>query len=304
MTTDITNLRLFCEYVIRKHDDLADVSTETLADEFRKAFLDGVPISPKSLEAVAMSLGVRITARPTPKGIRGYNDIYDGTMSIYYKNDDCRSGKENTILHEIRELMEAQFADLQPGYAPLRTSAVHNEANRFAGAVLLPREEFKRMAIKTGLDAKALGDHYSKSYAQMIIRIAEVMQGDMFYYGALYEPCSGGESSPTVTCWSASSPDDSVCVPTTLFPRRGHVSVVGSIVDYACNSKRPHLVNELIVSEENSDNNLVAIAQPVIYDSRLAKILLVAVLVQDRDAIEPQIEQLNPITMEKFEGHL
>jgi hypothetical protein len=304
MTTDITNLRLFCEYVIHKHDDLADMSTETLADEFRRMFLDGLPINPKSLEAVAMSLGVRITARPTPKGIRGYNDIYDGTMSIYYKNDDCRSGKENTILHEIRELMEAHFADLQPSYAPLRTSAVHNEANRFAGAVLLPREEFKRMALKTGLDARALGDHYSKSYAQIIIRIAEVMQGDMFYYGALYEPCSGHESSPTVTCWSASSPDDSVCVPATLFPRRGHVSAVGSIADYACKDKKPYLVNEVIISEENSDNNLIAIAQPIISDSWLAKILLVAVLLQDRDTIEPQIEQLNPITIEKFEGHL
>jgi len=304
MTTDITNLRLFCEYVIHKHNDLADMSTETLADEFRRMFLEGLPINPKSLEAVAMSLGVRIAARPTPKGIRGYNDIYDGTMSIYYKDDDCRSGKENTILHEIRELMETHFADLQPDYSPLRTSAVHNEANRFAGAVLLPREEFKRMALKTGLDARALADHYSKSYAQMIIRIAEVMQRDMFYYGALYEQCNGHRSSPEVTCWSASSPDDSVCVPATLFPRRGRIAADGSIVDHVYQDTKPYLVNEVIVSEESSDNNLIAIAQPIISDSGLAKILLVAVLLQDRDAIEPQIEQLNPMTIEKLEGHL
>lgn len=304
MVTVKSNLRLFCEYVIGKYGNVADMSTETLADEFRQMFLDGVPISPKSLEAVAMSLGVRITARPTPKGIRGYNDIFEGTMNIYYKDDDCRSGKENTILHEIRELMETHFADLQPGYAPLRTSAVHNEANKFAGAVLLPREEFKRMALKTGLDAIALRDHYQKSCSQMIIRIAEVMQGDMFYYGALYELSNGYHAYPAVTYWSASSRDDGVSVPANIFPRKGHVAAVGSIVDSACKDKKPCLVNEVIISEESADSNLIAIAQPVIFDGALTQIVLVAVLRQDRDAIEPQIERLKPLTVDKLVDHL
>ena len=301
---DRNNLRLFCEYVLQRHQNLDDVTSETLADEFRSMFLRDLSVSPKMLEVVAESLGIKVSAGPTPKGVRGYNDMFEGKMNIYYKNDDCRSGKENTILHEIRELMEHMFVEICSDYQPLRTSAVHNAANRFAAAVLLPREEFHNKVYETGFDIVALGEFYWKSCAQIIIRIAEVLQGEMFYYGALYEPVRSINPEYRVTYWSASSNEDNLSLTAHLFPRKGRSAVSGSLVDESVQRRVPCLVERIITSEAENVGHLTAIAQPIIYGDTIYKVALVAVLRQDRDAIQPQIERVNPVVIPNFYQHL
>jgi hypothetical protein len=301
---DRNNLRLFCEYILQRHQNLDDVTSEVLADEFRSMFLDNLPVSPKSLEDVAEYLGIKVSAGPTPKGIRGYNDLFEGKMNIYYKNDDCRSGKENTILHEIRELMEHMFVDICPDYQPLRTSAVHNAANRFAAAVLLPREEFQNKVYETGFDIVALGEFYWKSCAQIVIRIAEVLQGEMFYYGALYEPFGSLHRDYRVTYWSASSNEDDLSVSAQLFPRKGRSVTPDSLIGEVIQRKAPCLVERIITSEIENVGHLTAIAQPIMYRDKIFKVTLAAVLRQDRDAIQPQIERVNPVVIPNFYQHL
>ncbi len=298
------NLRLFCEYILQKYKSMEYVSTELLSDEFRNIFLDKVPLSPATLAAVAASLGIGVTAAATPHGLRGYNDIYEGKMNIYYKEDDCRSGKENTILHEMREIMETYFAELQYGYAPLRTSAVHNEANRFAGAVLLPYEQFKRKVLETGLDVLALCDLYSKSCSQIIIRMAEVLRGDMFFYGALYQLQKDYDSQYVLTCWSASARDDSLLLPSHLFPRRGHSIIAESAVDAALKRKKPCLVDRIVISADNVDSDITAMAQPIMLNGIVSHVVLTAILRQDRNIFEAQIERIQPFTIARFDGHL
>ena len=301
---DRNNLRLFCKHILQRYQNLDDVTSETLADEFRGMFLSNLPVSPKTLEDIAEYLGIKVSAGPTPKGVRGYNDLFEGKMNIYYKNDDCRSGKENTILHEIRELMEHMFVEICPDYQPLRTTAVHNAANRFAAAVLLPREEFQNKVYETGFDVVALGELYWKSCAQIVIRIAEVLQGEMFYYGALYEPCRSINPEYRVTYWSASSNEDNLSISAQLFPRKGRSAVSGSLVDEVIQRKAPCLVERIITSEIDSVDHLTAIAQPIIYGDTIYKVALVAVLRQDRDAIQPQIERVNPVVIPNFCQHL
>jgi len=301
---DSNNLRLFCEHILEKHQSLDDVTSEMLADEFRDMFLNDIPVSPKMLEVVAESLGIKVSAGPTPKGIRGYNDIYDGKMNIYYKNDDCRSGKENTILHEIRELMEHVFSDICPGYQPLRTLAVHNAANRFAAAVLLPREEFRNKVYETGFDIVALGELYWKSCAQIIIRISEVLQGEIFYYGALYEPFRIVHPDYRVTYWSASSNEDHLSVSAQLFPKKGRSAVRGSLIDEAVQRRVPCLVERIITADTENIGQLTAIARPVIFGDTIYRVPIVAVLRQDRDVIQPQIDRVYPEVLPDFFQHL
>jgi hypothetical protein len=301
---DRNNLRLFCEHILERYPSLDDVTSETLADEFRDMFLSNLPVSPKTLEAVAESLGIKVSAGPTPKGVRGYNDMYEGKMNIYYKNDDCRSGKENTILHEIRELMEHMFVEICPDYQPLRTLAVHNAANGFAAAVLLPREEFRNKVFETGFDVVALGELYWKSCAQIIIRIAEVLQGEMFYYGALYESSKVVRPEYRVTYWSASSNENDFSISTELFPRKGRSVVSASLVDEAIQHRVPCLVERIITSEAENVGHLTAIAQPIIYGDTIYRVALVAVLRQDRDVIQPQVERVSPVVIPNFYQHL
>jgi hypothetical protein len=301
---DRNNLILFCEHILEKHHSLDDVTNEILADEFRDMFLSDLPVSPKVLEIVAESLGIKVSAGPTPKGIRGYNDMYEGKMNIYYKNDDCRSGKENTILHEIRELMEHVFSQICPDYQPLRTLAVHNAANRFAAAVLLPRDEFRDKVYETGFDIVALGELYWKSCAQIIIRIAEVFQGEMFYYGALYEPFRIVHPEYRVTYWSASSNEDHQSLAGQLFPRKGRSATLGSLVDEAVQRRVPCLVERIITTETDNVGQLAAIARPIIYGDTIYRVPLVAVMRQDMDVIQPQIDRVYPFVLPDFYQHL
>jgi len=301
---DKNNLRLFCEYIIQKYAPTEEISAEILADEFRNMFLDKLEVSPRALQAVATACGIKTRAWPMPHGLRGYSDMLDGNMNIYYKDDDCRSGQENTILHEFRELMEHVIAELCPTYQPLRTTAVHNAANRFAAAVLLPSQEFKKNAYETGFDIVALSELYWKSYPQVIIRIAEVLQGEMFYYGALYELLDGLPVQYVLTYWSASSREADFSLPGRLFPRKGRAVVLGSLVDEAIWRKAPCLVKRVITSQLESDNDLIALAQPILVDDIVAKVALVVVLYQDRDVLEPQIERLSPVVVTCFFQHL
>ncbi|HJX69498.1 MAG TPA: hypothetical protein VJ441_00200, partial [Dehalococcoidia bacterium] len=163
---------------------------------------------------------------------------------------------------------------------------------------------FQNKVYETGFDVVALGELYWKSCAQIVIRIAEVLQGEMFYYGALYEPCRSINPEYRVTYWSASSNEDNLSISAQLFPRKGRSAVSGSLVDEVIQRKAPCLVERIITSEIDSVDHLTAIAQPIIYGDTIYKVALVAVLRQDRDAIQPQIERVNPVVIPNFCQHL
>jgi len=79
------------------------------------------------------------------------------------------------------------LGELCPGYNSLRTNAIHLVANKFATAVLLPKDEFKENIYGTGFDVIELSKVYSKSCAQVVLRMGEVLEGSIFLYSGLYE---------------------------------------------------------------------------------------------------------------------
>jgi len=302
-----SNLRVFCEHVVRKHGELDEVSEEQLAEDFRTVYLKGLPLNLRTLKAVATSCDIKLSSlEKMPENLRGYHEMYGDNKNIYFRKGDALSGIQNTILHEIREMMETLFAEVQPDYAPLRTSARHIAANRFATAVLLPRSDFENKVYDTGLNVVELSRLYSKSCSQVLLRMGEVLQGRLFMYAALYEP--DAENQWHVTYWTGCSndtdPDANVYGGDSLFPRRGRTVVPGSLVDMAIQGEKPHLAQHITLLESMDEDGLVAIARPLMISGVPAKVALVVLLEQNRDLLLPQIERSKPTIVEGFHRHL
>ncbi|MBM3301378.1 MAG: hypothetical protein FJY85_15675, partial [Deltaproteobacteria bacterium] len=45
MTTNFSNLRSFCEYLVKKHGEPDEVSEEQFAEDFRTVYLKGLPLN-------------------------------------------------------------------------------------------------------------------------------------------------------------------------------------------------------------------------------------------------------------------
>jgi len=307
MTTNFSNLRVFCEYLVRKHGEPNEVSEEQLAEDFRTVYLKGLPLNLTTLKAAAASCGIKLSAlEKMPQNVRGYHEVYGENQSIYFRRGDALSGIENTILHEIREMMEALFAEVQPSYAPLRTSARHIAANHFAAAVLLPASDFQKKIYDTGFNVIELSTLYSKSCSQVLLRMGEVMQGRLFMYAALYEP--DAENQWRVTYWTGCSNDTdldaNVYGGASLFPRRGRAVVPGSLVDLVIQMRKPHLAQHITLLDSPDEDGLVAIARPLVVSGVPVKVALVVLLEQNRDLLLPQIERSKPVIVEGFHRHL
>ena len=307
-----SDLRFFCEYIVKEYGSPDAASEDEKAEEFRDVYLHNLPPTIKTLKAVASACGVNLKgmeADKMPKNLRGYHEVFDGRRNIYYKKGDSISGIENTILHEIREMMDPIFAELCPDYAPLRTIAVHLAANKFATAVLLPKETFREKVCETGFDVIALSKLYSKSCSQVLLRMGEVLRGKLFFYGALYENSQQTETDWRVTHWTGScneeTPEANVFGLDSFFPRRGGGVTAGSLVDMAVKTGKTHLAEHITLADGIEDDELAAIAQPLILSEAIPrKITLIALLKGDKHKLEPQVERTKPVIVERFDKHL
>lgn len=307
---NFSDLRYFCQYIINKYGSPSNASEEDKAQEFRKIYLRDLPLDIKTLRAIASACGVYINgvdSKNLPQNIRGYHDVFDDKRNIYYKKGDTKSGIENTVLHEFREMIEPVFAELYTDYSPLRTNAVHQAANKFATAVLLPKEEFRNKIYELGFDVIALSKFYSKSCSQVLLRMGEVLQGSVFLYSALYE--QGPEVDNWIlNYWTGSAnnddPDANVYGADGLFPRKGRTVVPGSLIDMVVKTKKSHMVRRITILDTREDDGLVAVARPLVISGDIVKVALVVMLAHNIGLLQPQIDRINPVEVEEFHKHL
>ncbi|MEN8615301.1 ImmA/IrrE family metallo-endopeptidase [Dehalogenimonas sp. THU2] len=306
----LNDLSGFCDHLVGKFGSPGDCTEDQKADEFRRIYLRDLPVNLRSLRAIATCLGIRLKGLETmPRNLRGYHEICDDRKCLYYRHDDTASGIQNTILHELREMMETMFVEAYPTYKPLRTSARHIAANRFASAVLLPEDEFRANVFKTGFDVIRLSRGYSKSCSQVLLRMGEVLRGRLFFYGSLYEPDDADGNDWAVTYWTGSNNDDAdsnVYGLDGLFPRRGRKALAGSLIGLTVKTGRPHLVGRITLTDENEyfDGGLTALAQPLTGRSRqVEKVAMVALMIQDSHLFDTQIDKINPVKLERFHRH-
>jgi len=307
----LSDLKCFCEYIVRKYGSPDRASEEEKAGEFRAVYLRRLKPDLRALRAVAAACGINLNGlegKVLPQNLRGFHEVYDGRRNIYYRKGDAVSGIENTILHEFREMIEPVFAEICPGYEPLRTIAVHRAANDFASAVLLPRENFKDAVYKMGLDIIGLAGVYRKSCAQILLRMGEVLQGELFFYGALYED-RPREAEWKVSYWTGSwneeCPEANISGLYGFFPRKEHPVAPDSLADMTVKKAKPHMVEHITVVDEVEDDGLTAIAQPLfLAEPALSKVAMVVTLESERDKLRPQVRRVRPEVVKRFYKHL
>jgi hypothetical protein len=307
---NFSDLRYFCEYIVNKYGSPSNASEEEKAQEFRKIYLRDLPLDIRTLRAIASACGIYVNgvdSKKLPQNIRGYHDVFEDKRNIYYKKGDTKSGIENTVLHEFREMIEPVFAELCTEYSPLRTNAVHLAANKFATAVLLPTDEFRNKVYETGFDVIALSKLYSKSCSQVLLRMGEVLQGSVFLYSALYE--QGPEVDNWIlNYWTGSAnnndPEANIYGADGLFPRKGRTILPGSLVDMVIKTKKTHLVSRITILDSRDDDGLIAIATPLVIRGTLVKVAQVVLLGNNRYLLVPQIERTSPTIIEEFHRHL
>jgi len=300
-------LRHFCHHLVRKYGSPDKATEEQKADEFRRYYLRNLPPTIITLQTVAHCCGLKVKrSGEMPYNLRGYNQTVDGIENIVIRDGDTVSGTQNTILHEIREIMERAFPGVCHDYSPLKTSALHVAANKFATAVLLPRESFTRKVYETGFDVIDLANYYSKSCSQVLLRIGEVLQGELFFYAGMYEPAPDGNWR--VTYWTGGSnyldPDANVCGVDGLFPRKRRSVTPGSLVEMTIREGKAHLVEQVTLLDDIEDEGLVAIASPLLIQDKPAKVILTVLLSRNSNLLEPQVRKRNPVVVERFHRHL
>ena len=304
-----SDLRNFCEYIVNKYGSPQNASEEDKAEEFRHVYLGNLPLNLKTLRAIASACGISLNSidgKKMPHNVRGFHDVFDENRKIYYKEGDTVSGIENTILHEFREMVEPVFAEACPDYVPLKTSAVHLAANRFAAAVLLPRDEFEKQIYTTGFDIIALSKRYYKSCSQVLLRMGEVLQGKLFFYAALYEQSDHTEPSWRINYWTGSynedCPESNIYGADRLFPRKGHGVIAGSLVDKAIKTGKTYLVENITFSDDIDDSSLIGIAQPLAMPrAKPSKVALIMMLRGDGQMLEPQVKRTKPVVVERLD---
>ena len=303
-----SDLRMFCEYLTKKYGNPRDVTEEQKAEEFRKVYLKNVPLNLHALRVVASVCGIGtngVENRKMPPALRGYHEVVGDRKSIYYREEDSLSGIQNTILHEIREIMESLFTEVNSTYIPLRTRARHLAANQFATAVLLPQSSFVSKVYDTGLDIIELSNQYSKSCSQVLLRMGEVLQSKLFMYAALYEP--NAEDEWHVGYWTAchndTDSDSNVFGADNLFPRKGRIAASDSLVTISIREKKSCLVQRITLLD-TMDEGLIALARPLIISEIPTKVVLTVLLERNKSVIQPQIDRLQPMVIDGFNGHL
>jgi len=142
----------------------------------------------------------------------------------------------------------------------------------------------------------------------VLLRIGEVLQGEIFFYGALYENGSDGNPDWQVTYWTRSLneevPEANARVPGHFFPRKGHLVIPNSLIELAILSGRPHLIEHISLTEDIDEDGLVAIAHPLVRSGKVTKVALVVLHERDRRKLRPQIGKINPVIIEHFHKHL
>ena len=228
---------------------------------------------------------------PLEDGLKGahFGDPGNG-YDIYYSEALWEGARDHTILHETYEIIYETLCDLESDAPPDRR--VCHEADRFAAAVLMQPETFADFAQGSGLDVVALQRHFGRSYASVTLRLAEVMRRQPLL-AVLYErreqgePVSWSEAAPakfraTVV---ARTPGFRVGVSRLLGGYRGGVPVRGR-------SLAPGALAEQVIIDggmQYDEDELAVAAQPMAWNGRLAKVIVVAVPYSDRAALQPQL---------------
>ena len=286
----------FCRDLLDEHhcDPGHDHSAEAVAARFVERF--GVSLRPtlEELKALLSEAGIGevqgMRMEGSPKGV--HVGIAGEECHIYYKEELWQGARDYTVLHESYEIMHETLCDLDTGTKAERE--VCREADRFAAAVLMQPGEFRELARASGLDVIALQREYGYAYAAVSLRLAEVVR-NLPYSVVLYE--RPGRSDPAI--WPVG--DDLAALRATVvrrtkgmgppaswpitgkrggIPQRHRRVPAGPLAERAARSGD---------AEYAEADGLAVVAKPAHWKGRLAKLAVVAVPLEYRAVLAPQL---------------
>ena len=215
-----------------------------------------------------------------------------GEYHIYYRDDLWEGSKAQTLAHELYEIILENMGVKDSGGPP--DPLVCLQAERFAVAVLMQPGVFAPCAQASGLDVVALHDRFGSSYASAALRLAEVVRRPPLMV-VLYGHSEKGDPA----LWPAG--DDLARLRAKVVRRTRGFRAQRSWLTGGWRGGMPHKdraippgsLAELATRSGHTEyaeaDGIAAVATPVIWKGRLAKVTLVAVSAEYREALEPQL---------------
>ncbi len=284
----------FCRDLLEDHEQGIRLDPETVAARFVRWF--GVSAIPTldELRELARRTGLgEVLAGRNMDGLKGAHiGQPGGEYHIYYRDDLWEGSKAQTLAHEIYEIILEHMGVKDSGSEP--DPLVCLQAERFAVSVLMQPDIFAPCAEDCGLDVAALHERFGSSYASAALRLAEVVRVPPLLV-VLYGHSEWGDPA----LWPAG--DDLARLRAKVvrrtrgfrarrtqllggwrggMPHRDRAIPPGSLAELAARSGQ---------TECAEADGIAAAATPVIWKGRLAKVALVAVPAEYREALEPQV---------------
>ena len=205
-----------------------------------------------------------------------------GGYDIHYREDLWAGTQDYSVVHET-------LCDMDSGSPPERM--VCTQAERFAAAVLMQPRAFEPLALEWGLDVLALQRAFQCPYAAVTIRLAEVLRQPPLMsvlYAREDKSDPAGWTDPLDLRAKVVRRTRGFGAPTTFpicgerggVPRRGRPIPTGSLAERAARYGETQYAH---------DDGCTAIARPVIWKCKLAKVAVVAVPDRDSAVLDPQL---------------
>ena len=283
----IETLGGFCRDLLDEHEQGIRLDPETVAARFVEHF--GVSPRPtlEELNTLMRRAGFgEVEERDLERGMKGVHFGAPGQeYHIYYRDVLWQGSKEYTVLHEAYEIKHETMCEMHSGSPSPRK--ICGEADRFAAAVLMQPERFRSRALDLGLDLVALQREYRHAYAAVALRMAEVVRHPPLLV-VLYEHTERGDPAgwkepPTLRAkvvrrTPGLGPPHSRLVTGQRggVPTKGRSLPPGSLAELAARTGR---------AEYAEADGLAVVATPVHWKGRLAKLAVVAVPGEYREAL-------------------
>ena len=285
----------FCRDLLEELEQGIRLDPEQLAARFVDYFGLSTRPSLEELTALAERAGFGTVQEGRMDGLRGAHiGQPGGEYHIYHREGLWEGSKAQTVLHEMYEITLELMDEIHSPGMPVPSGpnpVICEQAERFAAAALMQPDVFLPFAQASGLDVAALHDVFGCAYSSAALRLAEVVREPPLMV-VLYEREERGDPAD----WTDPALLRARVVKRTPnfgarrsrligglrggMPRKDKALPSGSLAERAAHSGS---------AEYGEADNVAAIATPVLWKGRLAKVIVVAVPWERRNVLEPQL---------------
>ena len=284
----------FCRDLLDDHEQGIRLDPETVAARFVSWFgVSDIPTLDELIELARRTGLGEVLEGKQMDGLRGAHiGQPGGEYHIYYRDDLWEGSKAQTLAHEIYEIILEHMGVKDSG-GPL-DPLVCLRAERFAVAALMQPAVFAPCAEASGLDVVALHERFGSSYASAALRLAEAVRRPPLMV-VLYGHSEKGDPA----LWPAG--DDLALLRAKVVRRTRGFRALRSQLMGGWRGGMPHkdravppgslaeLAAQSGQTEYAVENGLAVATRSVCWKGRLAKVAVVAVPWEHRDALAPQL---------------